>query len=140
MIKQLERRRYYIIKKLTAMKSLTSSIDFRSGAKAKLSNKFLNSFVVILSKINAYGHNKTVQQPLEKAKFTIKLSKMKTKTKNKKRPPSFSLTAKQFQRKQYMNGLLKIITQKPANHVSSDRGSFYACLVPSPAFRMPSFY
>ena len=140
MIKQLERRRYYIIKKLTAMKSLTSSIDFRSGAKAKLSNKFLNSFVVILSKINAYGHNKTVQQPLEKAKFTIKLSKMKTKTKNKKRPPSFSLTAKQFQRKQYMNGLLKIITQEPANHVSSDRGSFYASLVPSPAFRMPSFY
>lgn len=44
MIKQLERRRYYIIKKLTAMKSLTSSIDFRNDAKAKLSNKFLNSF------------------------------------------------------------------------------------------------
>lgn len=84
MIKQLERRRYYIIKKLTAMKSLTSSIDFRSGAKAKLSNKFL-----ILSKINAYGHNKTVQQPLEKAKFTIKLSKMKTKTKNKKKTAFF---------------------------------------------------
>lgn len=89
MIKQLERRRYYIIKKLTAMKSLTSSIDSRSGAKAKLSNKFLNSFVVILSKINAYGHNKTVQQPLEKAKFTVKLSKMKTKTKNKKKTAFF---------------------------------------------------
>ena len=89
MIKQLERRRYYIIKKLTAMKSLTSSIDFRSGAKAKLSNKFLNSFVVILSKINAYGHNRTVQQPIEKAKFTIKLSKMKTKTKNKKKTAFF---------------------------------------------------
>ena len=91
MIKQLKRKRYYIIKKLTAMKSLTSSIDFRSGSKAKLSNKFLNSFVVILSKINAYGHNKTVQQPLEKAKFTIKLSKMQTKTKNKKKDRLLSL-------------------------------------------------
>lgn len=52
MIKQLERRRYYIIKKLTAMKSLTSFIDFRNAAKAKVSNKFLDYFVVLLFKMH----------------------------------------------------------------------------------------